>query len=97
MLDELLQYHQKPETDTFVVDVMKRVERQQKTRKLILAGFSLIGGLFGIAGAMILSEPIALLASQFASGDAALPLGLAAMSVVAFLGWLLQDDTRMCV
>jgi len=97
MLDELLQYHQTPEPDTFVIDVMKGVERQQKTRKLILAGSSLIGAVFGVAGAMMLSDPIARLISQLTTGESALPMGMAAMSVVAFLAWLLQDETKMSV
>jgi hypothetical protein len=97
MLDELLQYHQTPETEPFVVDVMKNVERQHKTRKLILAGSGLIGGLFGVAGAMMLSDPIAHLIVQISSEGTAMPFGLATISVVAFLGWLLQDDIRMRV
>ncbi len=97
MLDELLGYHQTPAADTFVADVIKGIERQQKTRRLILLGSGVIGGLFGIAGAVLLSDSIASLLAQLAAGDAALPLGLAAMSVVAFLAWLLQDETRMTV
>ena len=91
MLDELLEYQHTPQPDTFVADVMKAVERQQQIRKLILTGSGLVGGIFGIAGAMMLSDPIARLVSQFATGESALPMGLAAMSVVAFLAWLLQD------
>ena len=97
MLDELLKYHQTPASDTFVADVMKGIERQQKTRRLILLGSGVIGGLFGVASAVLLSGSIAGLVAQLAVGDAALPLGLAAMSVVAFLTWLLQDETRMIV
>ena len=97
MLDELLEYHQTPSDDTFVVDVMKEIKRQQKTRKLILLGSSVIGGLFGVVGATLLSDSIARLVAQLASGNAALPLGLAAMSAVAFLTWLLQDETKMTV
>jgi hypothetical protein len=95
MLDELLEYHQTPSDDTFVVDVMKEIKQQQKTRKLILLGSSVIGGLFGIAGATLLSDPIASLVAQLAASNAALPLGLALMSTLAVLAWLLQDETRM--
>ena len=80
-----------------VVDVMKEIKRQQKTRKLILLGSSVIGGLFGVVGATLLSDPIAGLVAQLAAGDAALPLGLAVMSAVALLAWLVQDETRMTV
>jgi hypothetical protein len=97
MLDELLKYQQTPSDDTFVVDVMKQIKRQQKTRQLILLGSGLVGGLFGVAGATILSGPIARLVEQSAIGDTALPLGLAAVSAVTFLVWLLQDETRMTV
>jgi len=97
MLDEILEYHQTPPDDTFVVDVMHQIKRQQKTRKLILLGSGVIGGLFGIAGATMLSGPIARLVAPLAVGDTALPLGLALLSAVAFLVWLLQDETRMTV
>jgi len=97
MLDELLKYHQTPVDDAFVADVMNGIARQQKTRKLILLGSGVIGGLFGVVGATLLSDPIARLVAQLVAGDAALPLGLAAMSVIAFLAWLLQDETRMIV
>lgn len=97
MLDELLKYQQTPSDDTFVVDVMKQIKRQQKTRQLILLGSGVIGGLFGIAGAAMLSGPIARLVTQLPVADTALPLGLAAVSAVTFLVWLLQDETRMTV
>lgn len=97
MLDELLKYHQTPGPDTFVAEVMKGIERQQKTRKLILLGSGVIGGLFGVMGATLLSDSIGRLITQAVAGDAAMPLGLAVMSAIAFLGWLLQDETRMIV
>jgi len=97
MLDKLLEYHQAPETDTFVADVMKGIERQQKTRKLILAGSGVIGGAFGVLGASLLSDSIANLVTQLTAGDAAMPMGLAVMTAVAFIGWLLHDETRMSV
>ena len=97
MLDELLEYHQTPKADTFVVDVMKGIERQQKMRKFILAGSGVIGGSFGVLGASLLSDSIANLVTQLTAGDAAMPLGLAVMSAVAFIGWLLHEETRMSV
>lgn len=97
MLDELLEYHQTPGPDSFVADVIKGIERQQKMRKLILLGSSLIGGLFGVLGASLLSDPITSLLAQVATGEAAMPLGLAVMSTIALLGWLLHDETRMSV
>jgi len=97
VLDELLKYHQTPGPDTFVAEVMKSIQRQQKLRKLIFTGSGLIGGLFGIVGAMLLSDPISRLTTQLAAGESATTLGLAIMSLVAFLGWLLHDETRMTV
>lgn len=97
MLDELLEYHQTPGPDTFVADVMKGIQRQQKLRKLILTGSGLIGALFGIVGAMFLTEPISRLTTQLAADGSATTLGLAIMALVAFLGWLLHDETRMRV
>ncbi len=97
MLDELLEYHQTPAADTFVADVMKGIKRQQRLRQLILTGSSVIGGLFGVAGAMLLSDPVGQLITQFSVGDSVMSVGLALMSAVAFLGWLLHDETRMSV
>jgi len=97
VLDELLEYHQTPAADTFVADVMKGIKRQQRLRQLILTGSSVIGGLFGVAGAMLLSDPVGQLITQFSVGDSVMSVGLALMSAVAFLGWLLHDETRMSV
>jgi hypothetical protein len=97
VLDKLLQYHQTPATDTFVPEVMKGIKRQQRRRQVILTGASVIGGLFGVAGAMMLSDPIGNLITQLSAGNTAMSVGLALMSGVAFLGWLLHDETRMSV
>jgi len=105
MLDKLLEYHQTPGQipgqapgpDTFVADVMKAVAHQQRRRKLILIGSGVTGGLFGVAGATLLSDSVGKLITQFAAGDAAMPFGLAIMAAVALLGWLMQDETRMSV
>jgi flagellar motor component MotA len=97
VLDELLEYHQTPGSDSFVADVMKSIQRQQKLKKLILLSSGLIGAVFGIVGAMFLSESINRLTTQLAAAESATSLGLAIMSLVAFLGWLLHDETRMRV
>ena len=58
-LDQLLEYREDPQGDEFVLEVMHRVRREQGSRKVILFVFGLIGALFGLAGAVLLSEPIA--------------------------------------
>ncbi len=97
MLDKLLEYHQTPATDRFVSEVMEGIKRQQRMRQIILTAASVIGGSFGVAGAMLLSDPVGQLITQFSAGESPMSVGLALMSAVAFLGWLLHDETRMSV
>jgi len=97
VLDKLLEYHQTPATDRFVSEVMEGIKRQQRMRQTILTAASVIGGSFGVAGAMMLSDPVGQLITQLSAGNTAMSVGLALMSGVAFLGWLLQDETRMRV
>ncbi len=58
-LDRLLEFREALPADEFVLDVMHRVQREQRSRKLILAIFGLVGAAFGVAGALLLSDPIA--------------------------------------
>ena len=59
MLEDLLEYHEKPEESAFVTEVMQRVEQQQRTRRMILTATGVVGATFGTIGAFLLSEPIA--------------------------------------
>ena len=87
MLDQLLEYHQTPESDDFVVEVMRGIKRQQRTRKLILAGSGLVGAAFGVAGMLLLSDTISGLFSEVGR----VPLSFATMLALGLLGWLLDE------
>lgn len=88
MLDELLKYHDTPESDDFTLRVMQAVRRRQRQRRVILWGAGAVGAAFGVAGATMLVEPLAA-----AFEGAALPLSMALVLVTGATVWLLQDET----
>ena len=49
-LNQLLGYRDTLPEDAFVLDVMHRVQRERRKRRVILAVFGLVGALFGVAG-----------------------------------------------
>jgi hypothetical protein len=57
-LEQLLGYNEALPSEEFVLDVMRGVRRKQLTRTVILWVFGLIGALFGLSGAIILSGPV---------------------------------------
>lgn len=93
-LDRLLEFHETPPSDEFVLNVMHRAQREQRRRRLILAIFGLVGAAFGVTGALLLSDPIA---QVFTS----LPLTgtmqavLVAVAAVAFYGWIMNEDISL--
>jgi ABC-type uncharacterized transport system permease subunit len=93
-LEELLGYSEAPESDVFVANVMRNVQRQKRLRRVILWSFGLIGALFGLAGAVMLSGPI----KQLFSFPASLPatetmqLVLFVVAAAAFYVWFMNDD-----
>lgn len=91
MLDELLAYHQTPEQDDFVADVMRGIKRQQRIRKLILTATGLIGASFGAVGILKLSDS---LGHIFSSANV-LQLSTAAVLTLAFLTWLLHEEAEL--
>ena len=95
MLDQLLEYKDEPQADEFVSKVMLGVKRQKQTRKLILWVSGLIGALFGIIGAAMLSESITRFFTTSMSPTSAMPVSLAIIGVLAFLAWLLNDDMSL--
>jgi len=95
MLDDLLQYHELPEADGFVATVIQGVQRQQRTRRLILAGTGLLGAVFGVAGAVLLSDDIAQLVIQVMTGKDAIYTGLSILMSVGVMGWLLHDESSL--
>jgi uncharacterized membrane-anchored protein len=96
LLDQLLEYGEEPQGDEFVLDVMHRVRREQGRRKVILFVFGLIGALFGLTGAVLLSEPIArALANLPAMGTT--QVALFVVAAVATYAWFMNEDIDLTV
>ena len=91
MLDELLTYHQTPEPDDFVVNVMRGIKRQQRIRKFILSATGLVGAAFGVAGMLLLSDSF----SHIFNGNNMLTVSVSVVVTLAFLTWLLNDDAGL--
>jgi len=93
-LDQLLGLREPLPADAFVLDVMRRVQRDRLRRKVILLIFGLAGAGFGAAGVLLLSDPI----SRFFTS---LPLTgtmqavLIAVAAVAFYGWVMNEDVSL--
>jgi hypothetical protein len=93
-LEDLLGYSEAPKSDVFVANVMRNVERQKRLRRVILWSFGLIGALFGLAGAVMLSGPVNRLFS-FPAGLPAMEtmqLVLVVVAAAAFYAWFMNDD-----
>ena len=88
MLDKILEYHEVPEDDDFVAGVIKRVQHQQRMRRLILATTGLIGASFGAAGMLMISDGI----SRLITDTNVLPASVAVVGLAAFMAWLFQDE-----
>jgi hypothetical protein len=93
-LEQLLEYSDPPQPETFVMDVMQGVKREQRTRSIILWMFGLVGALFGLAGAVMLSGPVSNLLA-FEMTVPAMESMQAALFIVgasAFYLWFMNDD-----
>jgi hypothetical protein len=93
-LEVLLEYGESPQPGAFVVDVMRGVRRKRRTRRLILWAFGLVGALFGLAGAVMLSGSIARLFT-FTLNMPAMETMQASLFIVgaaAFYLWIMNDD-----
>ena len=88
MLDEILEYHVTPQDDNFVAGVIKRVQHQQRVRKLILTATGLVGATFGAAGMLMISDSI----NRLITATNVLPVSVALVGLVALLAWLFQDE-----
>ena len=78
--------------DLFVVDVMRTIRGERRRRKLILAAFGGIGALFGIAGAVMLSDSIGRVFTESISAMALAQVPLFAVGAAAFYLWCMNDD-----
>jgi hypothetical protein len=93
-LEALLEYSESPQAGAFVVDVMRGVRSERRTRRLILWVFGLVGALFGLAGAVMLSGSIERLFT-FTLNMPAMETMQATLFIVgaaAFYLWIMNDD-----
>jgi len=95
-LDTLLEFRDDLPGDSFVLQVMGRVQRERRRRRLILGIFGLIGAAFGLAGAVLLSEPLARIFGGLP------PMGttqvvLFVVAAVAFYAWFMNEDVDLAV
>ena len=96
-LEQILAYPAESQSDSgiFVERVMKQVKREQRIRRLILFSFGLIGALFGLAGAMILSGQITWLFTEVLSGTMTMQLVLFLIAALAFYNWFMDDNLTL--
>ena len=92
MLDELLKYHQEPESGDFTRQVMGELQKPDRSRSYILWGSGVIGCMFGIAGVVKLGG----LPSQFVSavteqGPLGMPL-VATIALLTLVGWAMNES-----
>ena len=88
MLDEILEYHETPQDDNFVAGVVKRVQRKQRVRRLILTATGLVGASFGAVGMLMISDSI----NRLITATNVLPVSVALVGLVAFMAWIFQDE-----
>ena len=96
-LEGLLAYQdgEQPAEDLFVVDVMRGVRRQRLTRRLILFAFGLVGALFGLLGAVMLSDTISGLFTETIPAMRAMQVALLVSGAAAFYVWVMGDDLAL--
>jgi hypothetical protein len=95
LIESLLQYTDEPPSGDFTATVVRTIRREQRTRKAILLISGLIGILFGLAGVVALSDSISRFFTLSLSPTSSLPVSLAILSVLLFLGWLFNDELNL--
>jgi hypothetical protein len=93
-LDRLLGHHEAVPDDPFVLMVMQRVQREQRSRRLILFVFGLAGALFGVLGAFLLADPVARLFTGLPA-TGMMQTALVASAAAAFYVWFMNDDLSL--
>ena len=97
-LERILAYPEGPdgaEDDGFVVDVMAGVRRERGRRRAILAAFGGVGALFGLAGAILLADPVDALFTELLSGTHIMQAALLVSGAAAFYVWMMGDDLSL--
>ena len=93
-LEQLLEYRDQPGGEAFVMDVMRSVRRERRRRRVILWMFGLVGALFGLWGASMLSGPL----GHWLTGAFSFPAmetmqaSLFLTGAVALYLWFMNDD-----
>ena len=78
--------------DRFVVDVMHKVRQERRKRQLILLVFGIIGALFGVFGALLLSDSISRLFTEILPGTVIMQAALFISGFAALYIWFMGDD-----
>ncbi|MGH8035299.1 MAG: hypothetical protein ACREO9_08750 [Lysobacterales bacterium] len=94
LLDVLLGFRESIPADTFVLDVMQQVRREQRRRRGILSVFGLVGGVFGVFGAILLSGPIAGLFENLPA-TGIMQAALITVAAGAFYLWFMNEDLSL--
>jgi hypothetical protein len=94
-MESLLQYSQEPPDRGFTAGVMQTIKREQRIRKAILLISGAIGTMFGLAGAVALSDGINRFFTLSLSPTGSLPVSLTILAVLLFLVWLLNDEMQL--
>ncbi|MEJ2383336.1 MAG: hypothetical protein P8Y54_02955 [Xanthomonadales bacterium] len=80
------------ESERFVVGVMKRVQRERRRRRIVLATCGSVGALFGLAGASLLAGPVENLFTDVLTPERLMQAALLVAAAAAFHTWLMGDD-----
>jgi len=92
--EQLLQYSAASDSDEFVANVMHSVQRERRTRQLILFIFGLVGAAFGVLGAFMLSDSITRLFTSLPI-TGTMQAALLISAAVAFYIWFMNDDLSL--
>lgn len=93
-LTDLMRYDEASHPEAFVMDVMRGIRREQRTRRVVLWSFGLVGALFGLSGATMLSGPVSRLFTFSLNLPAmeTLQASLLIAGAAAFYLWFMNDD-----
>jgi hypothetical protein len=91
-LKEILRYREAGLGQEFVDGVMQGVRRQRLNRRLILLSFGIVGAIFGLVGATMLSDSITRLFTADPGGTVAMQVVLSVVAAFAFYTWFMNDD-----
>jgi uncharacterized membrane protein YsdA (DUF1294 family) len=96
-LEQLLGYHDEPHSSEFVANLMHAVQREQRIRRVILWAFGLVGALFGLLGATLLSGSITRLFtfSFTLPATETMQVALAIVAIAAIYTWFMNDDLSL--